>query len=180
MTPVRLAPVPQQQWPEPLRQVLESSKADGAGRENLFGTLAHHPPLAYTWLNLARLLTHDGLLPTRTRELAILRTSHRLGSAYVWARHEKHSVHTGLTSEEAAAVGESTIEYAWPQEDEVVLEAADELVEHADLSDDVWERLSGVLDEPQTVELLMVVGQCVTVGTALRALRTPLKSEEEA
>ncbi|WP_170155945.1 carboxymuconolactone decarboxylase family protein [Umezawaea tangerina] len=171
----RLAPVPRTLWPRPLQDVLEGSRADGEGRENLFGTLAHHPPLAYAWLGLVRLLTHDGLLPARTRELAVLRTSHRLGSAYVWARHAEHAAPlTGLTGAETAAVGGPVADHLWSAADRAVLEAVDELVADADLSDDVWDRLSAVLDEPRVVELLMVVGQCATAGMALRALRTPV------
>lgn len=124
----RLAPVPQSQWPQPLQDVLENSKADGTGRENLFGTLAHHPPLAYAWLGLARLLTHDGLLPARTRELVVLRTSHRHGSAYVWARHENHARQTGLHPNEIAAVGAPVADHPWSPDERAILAAVDELL----------------------------------------------------
>ncbi|MEU3642856.1 carboxymuconolactone decarboxylase family protein [Lentzea sp. NPDC034063] len=177
MVNARLAPVPQSQWPQPLQAVLENSSADGSGRENLFGTLAHHPQLAYAWLGLAKLLTHNGLLPARTRELVVLRTSHRHGSAFVWARHEQHAREKGLSQAEIAAISAPGT-HPWSAEDHTVLTAVDELVDRADLSDDSWHRLSALLDEPQIIELLMVVGQCVTVGMTLRALRTPLQAKE--
>ncbi|MGH1553509.1 hypothetical protein ACRAWF_20670 [Streptomyces sp. L7] len=56
----RIPPLPPAEWPPVLRALLADSHRDGPGRENLFGTLAHHPVLAHAWLSLARVLTPRG------------------------------------------------------------------------------------------------------------------------
>ena len=67
----RIPPLPPAEWPPVLRSLLADSRQDGPDRENLFGTLAHHPVLAHAWLSLARVLTHEGTLGHRRRELIV-------------------------------------------------------------------------------------------------------------
>lgn len=94
----RVPPLPPSEWPAPLRALLADSQKDGAGRVNLFGTLAHHPALAHAWLSLARVLTHEGTLGDRRRELVVLRTAHRLGGTFVHERHRTQAARAGLTT----------------------------------------------------------------------------------
>ncbi|MFD6418507.1 carboxymuconolactone decarboxylase family protein [Streptomyces sp. NPDC060194] len=170
----RLAPLPPERWSGALRAFLDGSRADGPGREPLFGTLAHHPAVAAAWLGLARTLTHEGTLSARDRELVVLRTAHRLGGAFVWSRHRAHAVERGrLSAAEADATARPTDGCAWPAQDAAVLEAADALVDRADLPDALWARLSADRSPRQLVELLVLAGQCAMVCTLLRTLRTP-------
>ncbi|WP_329124956.1 carboxymuconolactone decarboxylase family protein [Streptomyces sp. NBC_01465] len=173
VTAPRIPPVPPADWPPPLHAVLEASKKDGPGRVNLFGTLAHHPALASAWLALAKVLTHEGTLAVRDRELAVLRTAHRLGSAFVWSRHASQATTAGLDAEEARATAEPLDAYAWGTGDLDLLRATDALLDHADVPDDVWSALSHRLREQQLIELLVLVGQCSMMCMTLRTLRTP-------
>jgi alkylhydroperoxidase family enzyme len=169
----RIPPVPPAHWPPPLHAVLQASHQDGPGRVNLFGTLAHHPPLAAAWLSLARVLTHDGTLSVRDRELAVLRTAHRLGSAFVWSRHASQAATAALDAEETQAAREPLDAYAWPPGDLDLLRATDALLDHADVPDAVWASLSSRLREQQLIELLVLVGQSSMMCMTLRTLRTP-------
>ncbi|MGX1909407.1 ferredoxin [Streptomyces phaeochromogenes] len=172
-TPPRIPPLPPSEWPPALRLLLADSQADGPGRENLFGTLAHHPALAHAWLSLARVLTHEGTLGHRRRELVVLRTAHRLGAAYVYERHRTPAAQAGLTADEIEATATDPHTHPWAPEELVLLQACDLLAANAPVPDGVWDRLARELRPEQLVELLVLAGQTATMCTALNVLRTP-------
>ncbi|MFF1357376.1 carboxymuconolactone decarboxylase family protein [Streptomyces sp. NPDC058297] len=180
MVTPRIPPLPAEEWPPVLRDLLGASSQDGPGRVNLFGTLAHHPPLAEAWLRLAQVLTHQGTLTPRDRELAILRTSYRLGCDFVRARHEEHARLAGLTTAEVAATASPDLAltptlapHYWHPADLAVLRTADLLADHANLPEPLWQELAERLRAEQLVELLLVIGQCAMVCTTLNTLGTP-------
>ncbi|WP_326759761.1 ferredoxin [Streptomyces phaeochromogenes] len=172
-TPPRIPPLPSSEWPPVLRSLLADSQADGPGRENLFGTLAHHPALAHAWLSLARVLTHEGTLGHRRRELVVLRTAHRLDAAYVYERHRTPAAQAGLTAEEIEATAADPHTHLWAPEELVLLQACDLLAANAPVPDGLWDGLARALRPEQLVELLVLTGQTATMCTALNVLRTP-------
>lgn len=172
-TPPRIPPLPPSEWPPVLRSLLADSHADGPGRENLFGTLAHHPALAHAWLSLARVLTHEGTLGHRRRELVVLRTAHRLDAAYVYERHRTPAAQVGLTAAEIEATATAPDAHPWAPEELVLLQACDLLAANAPVPDGLWDGLARALRPEQLVELLVLTGQTATMCTALNVLRTP-------
>lgn len=169
----RIPPLPPAEWPPVLRALLADSHQDGPGRENLFGTLAHHPALAHAWLSLARVLTHEGTLGHRRRELVILRVAHRLDAPYVHRRHRTPAAEAGLTAVEIEATAADPDTHPWAEEDRALLEAADLLAVNSPVSDGLWGRLARALSPGQLVELLVLAGQTATMCATLNTLRTP-------
>jgi ferredoxin/alkylhydroperoxidase family enzyme len=156
--------------------LLAGSHQDGPGRENLFGTLAHHPVLAHAWLSLARVLTHEGTLGHRSRELTVLRVAHRLDAPYVQRRHRTPAADAGLTAAEIDATAAGLDTHPWQPEDRALLETADLLAVNSTIPDDLWDRLARTLRPEQLVELLVLAGQTATMCTTLNVLRTPSDS----
>ena len=176
MTPTRtprIPPLPAAQWPPVLRALLADSRQDGPGRENLFGTLAHHPVLAHAWLSLARVLTHEGTLGHRRRELVVLRVAHRLDAPYVHGRHRTPAADAGLTAAEIDATAADLDTHPWVEEDRALLEAADLLAANCPVPGGLWDRLARALSPEQLVELMVLGGQTATMCTTLNTLRTP-------
>ncbi|MFJ9893872.1 ferredoxin [Streptomyces sp. NPDC091280] len=169
----RIPPLPPAEWPPVLRTLLSESRQDGPGRENLFGTLAHHPALAHAWLSLARVLTHEGTLGHRRRELTVLRVAHRLDAPYVHQRHRASAAEVGLTAAEIDATAADLDAHPWAGEDRTLLEAADLLAANIPVSEGLWARLSRDLRPEQLLELLVLAGQTATMCTTLNVLRTP-------
>lgn len=169
----RIPPLPPAEWPPVLRALLADSHRDGPGRENLFGTLAHHPVLAHAWLSLARVLTHEGTLGHRRRELIVLRVAHRLDAPYVHRRHRTPAADAGLTDAEIEATAGDLDSHAWAGEDSDLLEAADLLAFNSPVPDALWGRLARVLGPGQLVELLVLAGQTAAMCATLNTLRTP-------
>ncbi|MFD4561275.1 ferredoxin [Streptomyces sp. NPDC058469] len=172
----RIPPLPPAEWPPVLRSLLADSRQDGPGRENLFGTLAHHPVLAHAWLSLARVLTHEGTLGHRGRELIVLRVAHRLDASYVHRRHRTPAEDAGLTAAEIDATAADLATHPWQPEDRALLEAADLLAANSSIPEGLWDRLAGVLSPEQLVELLVLAGQTATMCTTLNTLNTPSDS----
>ncbi|MFJ8009156.1 carboxymuconolactone decarboxylase family protein [Streptomyces fagopyri] len=171
--PPRIPPLPPSEWPAPLRSLLAESRKDGAGRVNLFGTLAHHPALAHAWLSLARVLTHEGTLGDRRRELVVLRTAHRLGGTFVHERHRAPATAAGLTAAEILATAAAPHAHPWAREERALLETCDLLTSHSALPDGLWRQLARFLNAEQLIELLVLVGQTTAMCTTLGVLRTP-------
>lgn len=133
---------------------------------NAASTLAHHPRLLKRFTVFAGLFLTHSLLPERDRELITLRCAHRFGSEYYFGHHVLLASHVLTPAEIARTVG-STAE--WSGFDRRLLDAIDELATTADLSDTAWSDLSAHYDDPQMLDLVMLVGfyrmTCLYVNT---------------
>ncbi|WAC92400.1 carboxymuconolactone decarboxylase family protein [Mycobacterium sp. Aquia_213] len=150
---MRLPPLPADQWDEATQQALSAMR--GADTNNALSTLAHHPALAKAFLRFNVHLLMTSTLPTRIRELAILRVAHRRDSAYEWSHHVSMARDAGITDEQIDAVkrGEASDEF-----DRTVLTAVDELDEKSQLSDETWAALGERLNDQQRMDFVFTVG----------------------
>ncbi|WP_316526795.1 MBL fold metallo-hydrolase [Kitasatospora brasiliensis] len=153
--------------------------ADGAGPLagrpvlNVLATIGHHPDLLVALVPLLAQL-NQGLLPFRERELAILRTAHRTGSAYEWEHHARLGSAAGLTGGEIARVEEGPEHPDWSEADRTLLRAVDELHDGHALAPDTWQALSRSHSAPELLELLALVGTYGMVAGILNSCRVPL------
>jgi 4-carboxymuconolactone decarboxylase len=91
----RLGPTTDDDWDDETRQLL-----DALGHPNIFDTLAHHPKLLKRWLVFGNHVLAKSTLPTRERELAILRTGWRCGSEYEFGQHTVIGAEVGIADDE--------------------------------------------------------------------------------
>jgi len=118
-------------------------------------------------------LLGGGALPPRERELLILRTGYNCGSSYEWGQHVRLSEALGMDREEILRVAEGPDADGWSAADATLLRAADELHEHAKISDRTWARLAEIY-ERGLIEIPMVVGHYHLVAFALNSLEVEL------
>lgn len=164
----RLAPLPEQDWDDETRALLEAGQP-----LNIFTTLAHHPKLLKRWLVFGSHVLVKSTLPARERELAILRTGWRCGSEYEFGQHTVIGAATGLTDDEIRRLAtEGTA--GWAPDDAVLVRAVDELVADHTVSDETWAALAERWDTQQLIDLVFAVGQYVLVSTALRTFGVQL------
>ncbi|MBW8482641.1 carboxymuconolactone decarboxylase family protein [Actinomadura parmotrematis] len=106
---MRLPPLPDDQWDDRARAALAAllpeGRRDAASAGNALATLVRHPDLTRAFLPFNAHLLMGTTLPSRLRELAILRVAHRRACAYEWAHHSRYAPKTGLTDAEIAAAG---------------------------------------------------------------------------
>ncbi|WP_433502318.1 carboxymuconolactone decarboxylase family protein [Pseudonocardia halophobica] len=151
----RVAPV---EDPEPeVTEMLAKTLGDDRGVPlAIFRTMARHPRMMKRFNVLGGFFLTRGDLPARERELVVLRVAWRSGCEYEWAQHVLIGRRAGLTDAEIARVAEPAAE--WPAADAALLRAADEVLDHIDLSDETWAELAGRFTETQLVELVVLVG----------------------
>ncbi|MGH9300180.1 MAG: carboxymuconolactone decarboxylase family protein, partial [Acidimicrobiales bacterium] len=87
-----------------------------------------------------------------------------------WGQHALIGLRNGLTPEEIDRVPAGPSANRWPDPDALLLRAADELHELYTLSDGTWALLAERYDEPQLIELVMLVGHYHLVAMTLNAL----------
>lgn len=138
---------------------------------NVFATLAHRPRLMARVNALGSCLMFKSLIPGRERELVILRTAATIGCDYELTHHRSLAAASGLTDAEIESAVRGGGDHRWPDADQALLDATDELLDRADLDDSTWNALDGFLDEPQRIELIVLVGFYRMLGGALNSLR---------
>ncbi|QIX26611.1 carboxymuconolactone decarboxylase family protein [Nocardioides sp. JQ2195] len=147
-----------------------AGRVSGTEPPAVFLTLGRNRRLFWGWLHFAGRLMPGGRLARRETELVILRVAADAGSTYEWSQHEGLGCKAGLGTSEIEAIA-GRAEHTWSERDAVLLDATDELLRDADLSDATWRRVREHLDERTTLELLMLVGHYRMLATTLRVLR---------
>jgi alkylhydroperoxidase family enzyme len=99
-----------------------------------------------------------GDLPARDRELVVLRTAWRSGCEYEWAQHVLIGARAGLSEDEMSRVAQPGLAGPWPARDAALLQAADEIADQADISEETWAELCAVYSQAQVMELVMLAG----------------------
>ncbi len=138
---------------------------------NVFATLAHRPRLMGRLNSLGSCLMFDSSILARERELVILRVAAAIACVYELTHHRALGEAAGLTEGEIEAVIRDDPDHLWSTTDRALLDVADELLQRADLDDATWARLDGILDGPQRIELIVLVGFYRMLGGALNSLR---------
>jgi 4-carboxymuconolactone decarboxylase len=171
---MRLSPLPADKWDEATRQALSAMR--GADTNNALSTFAHHPALAKAFLRFNVHLLTSSTLPTRIRELAILRVAHRRDCAYEWSHHVKMGKDEGITDDQIAAVkrGEAADQF-----DRVVLTAVDELEEKSQLSDQTWAALGERLNDQQRMDFIFTVGCYALLAMAFNTFGVELEHADQ-
>jgi alkylhydroperoxidase family enzyme len=137
----------------------------------LFRTVAHNPAVLDKFRSSGTYLLNFGTLEPIEREIVILRTCARCGSAYEWGVHVAvYAKAVGLTQPQVVA----TLDYrseVWSERQTTLIRFADELHETADMSDDLWAELERGWRPAQIIELLALAGQYRMVSYFTNALR---------
>lgn len=178
----RISPLPESEWNGELRQILQATPPGfdvRLGDNNIFPTLARHEGLFRAWLPFGGFLLGRGVLPARERELLILRTGYNCRSAYEWGQHVRIAKSLGIEREEILRIADGPDEPGWGPADATLLRAADELHEHAKISDGTWTLLSESYDERGLLEIAMLVGHYHMVAFALNSAGVELDAGVE-
>jgi alkylhydroperoxidase family enzyme len=168
----RIAPLPAAERTPSAQALLDGVTAAGS-EANIFTTIIRAEGLTRRFLPFGgRLL--NGRIPARDRELLILRTGWNCQSEYEWAQHVVIGRAAGLSEEEIQRVPAGPDGGGWSQFDATLLRAADELHQDWCISDATWTALAEVYDDPQLIELPMLVGQYHLVAMTLNSLGVQL------
>ncbi len=165
----RIPPLP------PDQRTAEQRELVGEGPTlNIFATLARHPELYRKWIPFGAALLFGSKLPGRDRELVILRTAFRWGSAYEWGQHVSIARDAGLTDDEIRRVAAGPAATGWSRADAALLRMVDELHDDHCIADATWAALAERYDEAQLIELPLLSGHYAMLAGALNSFGVPL------
>lgn len=169
----RVAPLPEPEWTDDVRQVLSATQMGGRTL-NIFTTLARHPDLLRRWLVFGTHVLLKSTIGVRERELVILRTGWNCRAEYEWGQHVVIGRQCGLTDEEITRITAGPDAPGWDAFDAALLRAADELHRDSRIGDATWQALSARYDTRQMMDLIFAIGQYTLVSMALNSLGVQL------
>jgi alkylhydroperoxidase family enzyme len=102
----------------------------------------------------------------------ILRTAHNCRCAYEWEYHERLGREAGLSAQEIAEVRIGPVSERLGAEQGLLLAAADELHATRGLSDELWAPLRARYNDPQLIELCMLVGHYEMLAMTINSFRS--------
>jgi len=136
-------------------------------------TLAWHPLLLKRFTLFAGFFLTRTTIPERARELLAMRTIHLAGCEYLFGHHQLSAPDAGLTPDEIVRIRAANA--GWAPWDALLITVADEMWATGNLSDDTWSELARSFDEPQLLEIVMLVGFYRMVCAFIETLRIQLE-----
>ena len=116
----------------------------------------------------------NATIPTRHRELLILRTAWLSRGDYIWGRHDVIGKEAGLTAEEIARVTAGPDAPGWDDFERALLAAADELHTSRFISDATWNVLAEGYTDDELRQVVLVVGNYTQLAMFQNALGAQL------
>jgi alkylhydroperoxidase family enzyme len=155
----------------PLARVVAqvAGRVTGTGPPNIFTTLGQHPRLFRAWLRYSAQLMPFGKLPRCDTELVILRVAWQCRSAYEWRQHVPLALRVGLTPDQVAGIAADPAD-EFTERQRTLLTVCDELLARRELSDPTWAAVRGMLDNRETIELCLLIGNYQGLASAIGGL----------
>ena len=158
-------PLTDAEWPPFLADLRDGF----AGQLNVYRTMAHHPALVRAWAPMRQHVVKDTALGLERSEVVILRTGHRMGSAYEWAHHVSRARALGFSDARIRAIA------AMPEgEDGLIVRAVDALFDERRIPPELEAELAAAIGRTAVFDLIATVGFYVVLGGILMTYDTPV------
>jgi alkylhydroperoxidase family enzyme len=162
---------------EAVRLGRELGIGEAQASRSAFRMLANHPDLVKHVYGLLTMLSSRNKLPTRLRELIIMRLAWTAGSEYAWFQHYRiATTQAGVTPEEIVAVRDWRKSNLFGAAERAVLAAADDTCQRGKISDAVWADCARELEEPAVlVEMVVAIGNWTMFAQLLESLEVSIE-----
>ena len=147
---------------------------------NIFKVFGHTPELGACFTDSVMAMLKDAELDWKTKELLILKATHRNECQYCVVQHEAVSQRLGVTEETIAALEGDTYKTSsqFTDGEKALLDLTVQIgVDANRVSDDIWARVKANYTEPQIVEAVYVITQYIAIskfGDALGVVLEPV------
>jgi AhpD family alkylhydroperoxidase len=150
--------------------------AAARGNLNVYRVLANAGKVFTGWMEAGDAALTSAVLPTRLRELVVLRTAYLMGCGYELGQHRDVARTAGVSSDEINAV---LSESDWRESpfagtEVAVLELTWELLTTRAVTAKTFDRVQRDLGSQATVEVLMVINRYAGLALMLNALDVDL------
>lgn len=177
MVTPRITPAREDELSAETVERIKASGVPGTSASNVFWTLGRHERLLKGYCAFA-LRLFNGKVPTRDRELVVLRTAIVCRSDYEWAQHRIVAEHLDVLTVEEIAKTVDPDWSGWTKHERALLRAVDELNKDAQLEDATWDELAVSYDEAQLVEVLMLIGFYHMLAFTANTVRIELEDSD--
>ena len=181
-------------WPDPVNRIPpavitdEAAQAlaktptlpDGSQR-NIFTTLAWHPLLLKRFNAFTGTFMRFGTLSARDREVVVLRVAATTRCRYELGQHLPIAAAAGVSEPTVTAllrVGDDRSGLS--EGDALLVDTTDAVLATGTVDDDLWSRLAQRFDEPQLIELLVLIGTYRMVADLLNVAGVQLEPDMKA
>jgi hypothetical protein len=165
---------------EPLKSKMAKIFPPGLPSPNLYRSVARNESLFIDMIDMGLIgptgLMDRGTIPSRIRELLILRTCVQSRNDYEFKLHEKTiSRKMGLSKAEVEDLKKQRIDNnLWSDAEASLIAMTDELVESTSLSNDVFEHLSRHHSAAEMIEMVQLVGLYTMVAMMVSLIKPDL------
>ncbi len=152
---------------------------------NIFKVFGHTPELGGVFTDTVMAILKDGELDWVTKELLILKATHRNDCQYCVVQHETLSKRLGISEEKINDIGDDRYKTSshFTEAEKTLMDLTVQIgVDANRLSKDLWERLHKHFSEPQIVEAVFTITIYIAVskfGDALGVALEPVFSGME-
>ena len=147
---------------------------DGQAQRAPYRLLLQHPPLARALNGLLSRLLYNGMLDARVRELVIMRTAWRTGSAVEWARHVPFCRRVGVSDADLLAVRGPLDNGNFSEAERAALTATDDTLETGAVGDEAWAACEAAFETvPELLELVAAISHWRMYSQMLRSSGAP-------
>ena len=172
----RIKPMEASEWTDVERDAL-GPRVRNNDTINVFKVLVHNPNLLGAWGPLQTYIeSTTSTLPSRDKELLILRTAWLGRDGYVWSGHSvgfKRAA--GGTDEELDRITKGPKAKGWSEFDAALLQAADELHKDQFISDGTWNILAAKYSDKQLLDAIFTVGEYAMVAMYINSAGVQLE-----
>lgn len=147
---------------------------------NIFKVFGHTPELGLAFTDSVMAMLKDGELDWVTKELIILKATHRNECQYCVVQHETLSKRLGISEEKIADIGGDRYKTSphFSDSEKALMDLTVQIgVDANKVSDELWVRLKRHFTEPQIVEAVYVITQYIAIskfGDALGVVLEPV------
>lgn len=142
-----------------LREIYDTFLRDRGNVPYFFRTLAHRPEIFRTATAHMHAVLHTGTLPTKLKELIVVRTSQLNCTAYCLASHTAISLRLGWTPEHIEALHHWQDSPLFSEAEKAALDLGESMtLDSQNYSDEQLARIKRFYSEGEIVELMAAVG----------------------
>lgn len=134
---------------------------------NIFKVFGHTPELGAVFTDLVMAILKDGALPWVTKELLILKATHRNDCKYCVVQHETLSKRLGISEAKIADIGDDRYKTSahFTDAERALMDLTVQIgVDANRLTKDLWDRLHAHFTEAQIVEAVFTITVYIAVS----------------
>jgi 4-carboxymuconolactone decarboxylase len=180
--PPRVAVLAEDALTPPQRALLDSIRSGprggGINIRGPFAVFLHAPAFGELAQQLGGYCRYNTAVSPRLSEFAILVTAKLWRAQYEWFAHVPQAERAGVKKQTINDLHKGRVPKSAPKDERAIYDFIQDLYKSKRVSDKNFKRVSAILGEPATVELVGILGYYVLISMILNVFRMPIPEGE--